>query len=268
MSGGVSERRVEDRFPRLETAWRDATLVAGVTTRELDFGGATETPSRATGAARAALREWARGGFRGLIGASQVHGARLFVADGVEVPGDDGSGGPWALRLTGYDGFLTRTPGLLLTATVADCVPAVLWAPDAGAVALLHAGWRGVVAEIATRAIEELAARWGADPGTLRAWWGPAIGPCCYEVGPEVVEAIAGTSAGPAEGWAFEGRRPRVDLRAALTRQGAESGMDARRVAASPRCTSCDRELLHSYRREGGGGGRMMAFAGVPARRS
>jgi YfiH family protein len=261
----VEERTVADGFPHLAAGWPGEAVRAGITTRELDFGGSTATPSREAGAARAALREWARGAFRGMVGASQVHGARLFAADGLAVPEDDGAGGPWALRLAGYDGFLTAEPGILLTATVADCVPAVLWAADGPAVALCHAGWRGVAGGIVPRAIAAMADRYAADPSRLRAWWGPAIGPCCYEVGPEVVAAIGATAAGAARGsWLEENGGSRVDLRAALSRQAEAAGVDPAGISASPRCTACDGELLHSYRRARGGGGRMMAFAGIP----
>ncbi|HUP18528.1 MAG TPA: polyphenol oxidase family protein [Gemmatimonadota bacterium] len=265
MIGAAEERRIAGRFPHLAAGWPGEPVRAGVTTRELDFGGSTATPSRDAGAARAAFREWARTDFRGMVGASQVHGARLFAADGVAVPDDDGAAGPWALRVAGYDGFLTAEPGILLTASVADCVPAVLWAPDTPAVALCHAGWRGVAAGIVPRAVVALSDRYGASPSRLRAWWGPAIGSCCYEVGPEVVAAIGSTAAGAAEGtWHRGDGRSRVDLRAALSRQAEAAGVDPTRISTSSRCTACDGEVLHSHRRARGGSGRMMAFAGIP----
>lgn len=261
----MTERWVAGGFPRLEVEL-GAPLAAGITGRELDFGGATDTPARSVGAARAALREWARGRFHGVVGGSQVHGSRLWATDGTAVAGDDGAGGPWALRLAGYDGFMTAEPGILLTVSVADCVPALLWAPDAGAVALVHAGWRGVAGGIVPRAVEALAGRYGARPGSLHAWWGPAIGPCCYEVGDEVVAAISATAAGEEPGaWVRrDGPRPRVDLRAALGLQARAAGLAPGRVAASALCTACEADRLHSYRRASGGGGRMLAFAGVP----
>lgn len=260
----------DDSLPRLEPerAGRggpDANpMVAAVTTRPLNFGRETDAPAHEVSAAHRALRGWAWPRFRLVVGASQVHGVRLFHADSVAIP-EAAATGPAVLRLAGYDGFLTGTPGVLLTVGVADCVPAFLQAPGAGALALLHAGWRGVAAGILERAVAAMGTAYGTLPGDLLAWWGPAIGPCCYPVGEEVVEAIRSTSAGPAtEGWVERGDGVwRVDLRAALSRQAAAEGIPAIGVRASSRCASCD-PLLHSYRAAGGGGGRMLAIAGRP----
>jgi YfiH family protein len=259
-----------DGLPRLErhgpgTPARGGAIVA-LTTRPLNFGRDTEAPAREVWAAHRALRRWAWPRFRLLVGATQVHGVRLFRADGLAVP-QEAPSGPAAVRLSGYDGFLTATPGVLLTAGVADCVPAFLAAPAAGALALLHAGWRGVAGGILERAVTAMAAAYGCGAEELVAWWGPAIGPCCYPVGEEVVEAIRATAAGPSTAGWVEREEPgagwRVDLRAALTRQAAAAGIPAAAVSASARCTSCD-PALHSYRGAGGGGGRMLALAGRP----
>lgn len=241
-------------------------LVAAVTGRELDFGRHTATPARECAAAYASLLDWAAGRFELVIGGSQVHGARLFQADAVRVPEPEGRRLPATVRVAGYDGFLTCRAGVLLTAGVADCVPAFLSAPARGAVALLHAGWRGVAAGIVPRAIDAMEREYGVAPDGIRAWWGPAIGPCCYPVGREVVDALAATAAGARpEAWlsADADGGVRVDLRAALTVQAAACGVPPASIASSPLCTACD-ERLHSYRREHGGGGRMLALAGYP----
>ncbi|MDX1662138.1 MAG: polyphenol oxidase family protein, partial [Gemmatimonadota bacterium] len=170
-----------------------------------------------------------------------------------------------------FDGFVTAEPGVLVTVGVADCVPALLWAPEHPAVALLHAGWRGVAAGIVPSAVREMVSRYGIEPDGLRAWWGPAIGPCHYPVGEEVVDAIRETAAGPGtDSWvrrdAGNGSGPRVDLRAALTRQAVAVGVPAKAIAASGDCTACEPDRYHSYRYEDGGGGRMVAYAGIPGR--
>lgn len=235
-----------------------------MTGRELDFGRHTDTPAREMAAAYGALHEWAAGRFELVIGGTQVHGARLFQADAVRVPEPEGRSGPATVRVAGYDGFLASRPGVLLTVGVADCVPAFLAAPERTVVALLHAGWRGVAAGIVPLAIETMQREYGVTPGEIRAWWGPAIGPCCYPVGPEVVDALAATPAGARrESWlAVDGEDiARVDLRAALTLQAVASGVPTASIASSPLCTACD-ERLHSYRRERGEGGRMLALAG------
>jgi YfiH family protein len=167
--------------------------------------------------------------------------------------------------VAGYDGFFASRPGILLTVGIADCVPAFLSAPGRGVVALLHAGWRGVAGEIVPSAIAALERELGVPAGEIRAWWGPAIGPCCYPVGGEVVAALEATSAGDRrDAWLeADGGGARVDLRAALTVQAQAAGLPEDAIASSTLCTSCDTRL-HSYRREGGGGGRMLAVAGYP----
>ena len=144
-------------------------------------------------------------------------------------------------------------------------MPAFLAAPARGAVALLHAGWRGVAGEIVPLAIAALERELGVPAGEIRAWWGPAIGPCCYPVGREVVESLEATAAGGRpEAWMEpDGAAARVDLRAALTLQAEAAGVPQDAISSSSLCTSCDRRL-HSYRREGGGGGRMLAVVGYP----
>ena len=259
-----SERFREDGLPRVESDFA-AGLAAAVTTSELDFGRRTESRVREVSDARTAMLEWASPGFDLVVGGSQVHGTRLFHADGVRVPETGGRQAPATVRVAGYDGFLTSRPGVLLTVGIADCVPAFLAAPARGAVALLHAGWRGVAGEIVPRAIAALERDMAVAPGEIQAWWGPAIGPCCYPVGHEVVDALAGTTAGARrEEWLVEeGETVRVDLRAALTVQAEAAGLRPSSISSSPLCTSCDHRL-HSYRRERGGGGRMLAVAGYP----
>lgn len=258
------ERFREDGLPRVESGFA-AGLLAAVTTSELDFGFHTESPARDVSDAHRALREWASPGFDLVVGGSQVHGSRLFHADGVRVPESGDRRAPATVRVAGYDGFLASRPGVLLTVGIADCVPAFLAAPAHGAVALLHAGWRGVAAEIVPQAVATLERELGVAPGDVRAWWGPAIGGCCYPVGQEVVEALAATAAGERpEAW-LKGEKgaPRVDLRAALTAQAVAAGLRPDSVSSSPLCTSCE-PRLHSYRRARGGGGRMVAVAGYP----
>ena len=89
---------------------------------------------------------------------------------------------------------------------------------------------------------------------------GPSIGPCCYEVGPELVEQL-----GPGGAAFFRpgGRgRPHLDLRAANVRQLQEAGIPSDRIAHVADCTFCRADLYHSFRREGRGAGRMVSFIG------
>lgn len=272
MSRGASaapparEEVADGPLPRIAVRLPGASLVAGITARGLNFGRHTDDPAKQVAEAHHALRAWAADGFEGIVGGSQVHGTRLFRADGIAVPEAGSRSAPYALRVADYDGFLTDTPGILLTIGVADCVPALLYAPDPGAVALLHAGWRGVSGAIVPAALAALENAYGLRPADCMAYWGPAIGPCCYPVGEDVVEAIRATAAGARVGaWLRTGDGgQRVDLRAALTVQAEAHGVPEGAITASGYCTSCAPGLFHSYRREQGGGGRMLAFAGFP----
>jgi YfiH family protein len=266
VSEAAGERFHGGSLPRLEATFAEG-LTAAVTGRELDFGRHTETPAREVAAAYMALHAWAADRFDLVVGGSQVHAARLFRADEVRVPEPGGRSGPATVRVAGYDGFLASRPGVLLSVGIADCVPAFLAVPERTVVALLHAGWRGVAAGIVPRAVEAMAREYGVVAAEIRAWWGPAIGPCCYPVGSEVVDALAATAAGTRpEAWltADDGGGRRVDLRAALTLQATALGVPSAAIASSPLCTACD-DRLHSYRRERSGGGRMLAVAGYAA---
>lgn len=160
--------------------------------------------------------------------------------------GREGSAGPG-------DAVVTAEVGLALAVLTADCVPVVL--AGSRGVAVAHAGWRGIARRVvgeAARRLEEV------DGGRQqwRAWIGPAIGPCCYEVGADVAEAVAAAS-GP-EVIVPGGAKPNLDLAAAVRLQLAEAGVG--RVLAVGGCTKCDAERLWSYRREGRTG-RNLAFA-------
>jgi YfiH family protein len=247
------ETRCGQPLPRLELRWGGQPLLAGITMRELDFGrGSTHA-----GPAQRALEAWAGSHFHAVVEASQVHGTDLFLADEVA---------PGTVRVEARDGFLVKTAGILLTVSVADCVPALVYAPSVCAIALVHAGWRGVAGGILTAAVTALGDKYGARPSDCMAYWGPAIGPCCYPVGEEVVESIRATEAGAdTERWLAGGRDdPRVDLRGALTCEAVSIGLSRASIVSSQDCTRCDPERFHSYRRDGTDSGRMVFFAGLP----
>ncbi len=88
------------------------------------------------------------------------------------------------------DGLVTNEKGLALFVFIADCIPILLSAPEAGAVGAVHAGWRGTVADIAGKGVLALCREYGARPQEIRAAVGPGIGPCCFETGPECPAAV------------------------------------------------------------------------------
>ncbi len=177
-------------------------------------------------------------GWRSVVRSRQVHGAVVRVhvdpRAGVWMAGDG-------------DGHVTRTPGLLLAVTLADCVPVFVADPVQRAVGLLHAGWRGAAAGMLERGLAALGRGFGSLPSDLFVHLGPAICGQCYEVGPEVFAALGETvPSGPAA----------VDLRAVLRRRALAAGVDRGRLIVSEECTLCG-DGRGDWRDGGRGGGRV-----------
>jgi hypothetical protein len=118
-------------------------------------------------------------------------------------------------------------------------------------VAAVHAGWRGTVAGIAQHAVEAMRAQFGSLAADLHAAIGPGIGPCCYQVGPEVAARFG-----------LQGRA-RVDLAGANRRQLIDAGVTPERIYASNLCTMCRPDEFHSFRRDKEAAGRLYSFAGI-----
>jgi YfiH family protein len=152
------------------------------------------------------------------------------------------------------DGHATRTKGVLLGVTIADCVPVTIVDADRRAVAVLHAGWRGTAAGVLEEGVAVLAERLGSRPADLHVHLGPAICGSCYEVGPEVHEALGlSGSGGPAP----------VDLRAVLAGRALSAGVAEDRMTVSEWCTLCGDPPFFSHR--GGDAERHLAFVGIRA---
>lgn len=181
-------------------------------------------------------------GLRRVVHGRQVHGAEVRVH----------SLGPSGLHLTREcDGHAAMEAGVLLAVTTADCVPVFIVDPVRGAVALLHAGWRGTAFGIVERGIETLAAASSARED-LHVHLGPAICGTCYEVGPEVFEAL-GLPAPP-------GPTP-VDLRHVMAHRVRGAGVPGDHITTSTLCTLCGSSGLFSHR--GGDGGRQVGYLGI-----
>lgn len=184
----------------------------------------------------------------------QVHGGVIVRAernlDGPPIA--DG-----AIRVASQD---VQAP--IPTVRTADCVAVLLVDRHGGAMAAVHAGWRGVGAAIGARAVARFADE-GIAAADIVVALGPAILGCCYEVGDEVVDALTAVCGAPAE---FVDRAPsgraRVDLHAALRQQLLAAGVPAGSIHAAPWCTRCRTDLFFSVRAEGAATGRLMAAIG------
>jgi polyphenol oxidase len=186
------------------------------------------------------------------------------------------------------DASITDRPGVLLAVQTADCVPILLVDPQKRAIAAVHAGWRGTLQRILSKAVGRMQMEFDSDPANLLAAIGPAIGPCCYEVGTEVAAAFSAKFANAAK-WFDElrtgdepnplqwlnmmtpGHQPPpkkvlLDLRKANRAQLIEVGVRQENIFVSDLCTSCRKDLLFSYRKEGGQSGRLMAVIGIQGR--
>jgi purine-nucleoside/S-methyl-5'-thioadenosine phosphorylase / adenosine deaminase len=178
-----------------------------------------DEPERVRGN-RERVREAA--GVERLAQGRQVHGTRVVV---------DGQG------IEEADGQVTTEAGVAAVVLVADCLPVALAGP--GAVAVVHAGWRGLAAGVIEAGIE-------ATGGAVAAAIGPGIGPCCYEVGDDV-RAVFGTS------------EPTLDLKAIARSRLEAAGV--REVHDCGICTACDGERFFSHRRDRGVTGRQAGLA-------
>jgi purine-nucleoside/S-methyl-5'-thioadenosine phosphorylase / adenosine deaminase len=207
----------------------------------LNLGGSVgDDPARVSGNWRLLERET---GLR-FARVRQVHGARVARLDAPTPPAVEA------------DAIVCRTPGLAACVSLADCVPILLADPSSGAVAAVHAGWRGTIARAAAEAVRALAED-GASPDRLLAAVGPAIGPCCYEVSPDLAERFA-SEVGPDV--VRTGRTPSLDLWRANAAVLRAAGVPADRIETLRRCTSCERDLFFSHRRDAGRTGRQAAF--------
>lgn len=222
--------------------------------------------------------EWRR--VAGLLGVAevvtlnQVHGREVAVVR---------RGSPRAPARQDADVLVSDDPDVAIAVRAADCVPLLLADARTGAVAAVHAGWRGTAAGAGTAAVKALSDQFGSRPGDLMAAIGPSIGGCCYEVGTELVDAFAAAGhprhlidrwflAPPpprssfrpalsgAEGPALrevEGPGLRLDLTAANRDQLVLAGVPEAQIHACGLCTAMHLDVLTSFRAEKGKAGRI-----------
>lgn len=160
------------------------------------------------------------------------------------------------------DACISNHPDVSLSLTTADCVPLFFHDPEARAIGLAHAGWRGTVNGIAARTVEAMCKELGASPQNLRVGLGPAISPCCFEVGPEVAEEYL-KQFGP-QTW-IEPRESKwhIDLHQANRIWLERAGIQAEHIRSCPLCTCCRADLFYSWRRENGKTGRLLSAIGL-----
>ena len=173
-----------------------------------------------------------------LAAARQIHSDRVLL---VETSGPQGEG----------DALISDRPGLALAIRTADCLPILMADTRTHAVAAVHAGWRGVVAGIASKTIHAMCQAFDSNPADLVVAIGTGIGGCCFEVGPEVAVQFG------------QSGRAKIDLVETTCRQLRRNGVSDGQISTSGLCSYCSPELFESYRRDRDAAGRMVAMIGI-----
>jgi len=171
---------------------------------------------------------------------TQVHGDRIVLAG-------DAAGLPEA------DGIISDDPDDMLGILTADCLPVLAWSDDPPLIGALHAGWRGLANGIVAKGVKRMQSLGARD---IHVSLGPAIGPCCFEVGLDVALEFQGATVRHEHGGHF------LDLWEIAASQAMEAGVERHAVRTVRLCTMCQAALFFSYRREGYATGRNISLIG------
>jgi len=189
-------------------------------------------------------------GFRAdqVAGARQVHGSRVLR---VMEPGE----------YDGYDALITNHKDILLSITIADCCPVLLYDPVHGAVGAAHAGWRGTTEGVVGKMEAAMRDFYGTKASECLVYLGTSISQDAYEVDADVADHFAERY----KRWDPSTKKYYLDVAAANVDQLLQLGVPRDQIARSPYCTSQDYEHFFSHRREQGKTGRSLAVIGMQA---
>lgn len=174
----------------------------------------------------------------------QIHSDRVINADGVRSRDREG------------DALITDCIGKSIGVRTADCVPILLLDCRTRAIGAVHAGWRGTLAGVVTRAVEKMCEDFETDPADIYAAMGPCVRACCYMVDLEVAHRFS--SLFP-EWEPVSGNKRTLDLPEANRRQMHDSGVNPQRIFDCGLCTTCQSADFYSFRREPENPGRMVS---------
>ncbi|MFZ5572111.1 MAG: peptidoglycan editing factor PgeF [Thermodesulfobacteriota bacterium] len=172
-----------------------------------------------------------------LIEIQQVHGSRILVLDGHDLP--DGFGAD--REMARGDALITNLPGKLLLIQVADCQPVMIHDPVRRVIANIHSGWRGSIVNIIGRAVTTMKERFGCRPRHLLAGIGPSLGPCCAEF-------IHYRKEIPQPFWRYLNGSRHFDFWSLSRDQLVAAGVPPDHIQTSELCTRCRPDLFFSYR--------------------
>ncbi len=174
----------------------------------------------------------------------QVHGARVGIVGQAHL----GAVQP------ATDALVTGVPSVPLLMRFGDCAPILFFDPVRRVIGMAHAGWRGVVAGSVGATVRAMVERLNCVPGDIWAGIGPTIGPCCYEVGLEVVEAVEAACPAGSDVLHYVDEQLHLDLPAAVQAQLCAAGV--RQIESANLCTACHVDEFFSHRAERGRTGR------------
>ncbi len=181
-----------------------------------------------------------------VVGAYQVHGTRIHIATKPEM-------------LRGYDAFITQKKGLLLSVTIADCVPVLIYDSGNQVVAAIHSGWKGTARKITTATLQKMTADFGTKPADCFVYIGTSICAKTFEVDEDVAQYFSASYK-----YKDEARQKYlIDLRRHNHDQLLAQGVLPENIEVSTHSTVLDNNRYFSYRKEKGTTGRMLAVIGL-----
>ncbi len=186
---------------------------------------------------------------RQFVCGNQVHGNKVVIATESDLRPAYGAG-----HINECDGFVTDRAGVPLAIFTADCVPVLIEDAVNKNVGAIHCGWRSTVSDIEKTTIEAFASI-GSKPQDLHIALGPSIDRCCFEVGPEVIDAVRSLTGDADDLYEPRGDKFMLDLRGVITRRFISLGVDPDNIIRCGGCTMCDRKLFFSHRGTAGNRG-------------
>ena len=192
-----------------------------------------------------------------LVTPEQVHGSRIMRVSRA----DAGRGArKYSDSVPETDALITNEPGLPLLLCFADCTPILFLDPENKAVGIAHGGWKGTVRKIAQKTVMAMTKEFGTKPEEVLAAIGPAIGPCCYEVGGEVAAEFEEVFPYHIDKILSEVQgKKHLNLWQANRLQLMDIGVKGDHIEMADTCTACKHQWFYSYRADGGTTGRMAA---------
>jgi len=197
----------------------------------------------------------------------QVHSNHVWIAkrSGDDVVREHSQTGKKAgVEQAEGDALMTIHPCISLLIRTADCYPVILFDQEFSAVAIVHSGWRGTLAEISESTIQSMGSHFGSRPEKIHAVVGPGIQSCCYEIDRDLAARFESRFPGCIKSSFTPGGAYFLDLPACLRSTLLKSGILESNLDICPICTACHPQVFHSYRRDATTAGRMISSCMLP----